>query len=78
MPITKSLTSTDNIRRVLYTCMVEDGDYKALLNELLAVIHRDGGQYTDLAGFAVSVEDAVTNVVTTRRLLAEHQQRAKR
>jgi hypothetical protein len=36
--------------------------YKWLLNEVLAVIHRDGGQYTKLSGYAVSVEDAIVNV----------------
>jgi len=44
MPTSKSSTSSE--------------DYKAMLDELLAVIHRDGGQYTVLAGYAVSVEDA--------------------
>lgn len=32
--------------------------YRELLEELLAVIHRDGGHYTDLAGLEGSVADA--------------------
>jgi hypothetical protein len=44
MPITKLSTSND--------------DYEALLLELLAVIHRDGGHYTTLAGLMTSLETA--------------------
>ena len=36
----------------------EPVDYKAWLDDLLAVIHRDGGQYTTLVGYRVSLEDA--------------------
>ncbi len=46
--------------------MENDGDFKALLQELLAVIHRDGGQYTVLTGYAVSVEDAITRITDLR------------
>lgn len=33
-------------------------DYKALLDKLLAAIHRDGGQYTILVGYELSAQDA--------------------
>lgn len=45
MPTSKSSTSSDL-------------DYEALLLELLAEIHRDGGQFTKLAGFMTSLETA--------------------
>lgn len=38
--------------------LVEKEDYKELLLNLLAVIHRDGGHYTQLAGLPTSVIDA--------------------
>jgi hypothetical protein len=37
------------------------------LDQLLAVIHRDGGQYTVLAGYADSVEDAMSRYHILRR-----------
>jgi hypothetical protein len=53
MQITKSLTSSEP-------------DYKAMLDELLAVIHRDGGQYTILVGYDLSIKDAVLKIQFTR------------
>jgi hypothetical protein len=44
-------------------------DYKALLDELLAIIHRDGGQYTILTGYDVSLCDAKYIVEDTRKKL---------
>lgn len=38
---------------------VESGNYRVLLGSLLAVCHRDGGQYSELAGLTVSVVDAL-------------------
>ncbi len=66
MPTSKSLISNNPLRRVLIESCVEGGDYKQLLIELLAVVHRDGGQYTQLAGFATSVEDAIMRVEEMR------------
>ncbi len=66
MPTSKSLISNNPLRRVLIESCVEGGDYKQLLIELLAVVHRDGGQYTQLAGFATSVEDAIIRVEEMR------------
>jgi hypothetical protein len=62
MPNSKSLTSNDESYRRLIYSLAENADYRALLIELLAVIHRDGGQYTQLTGLAVSVEDAITRI----------------
>lgn len=41
-------------------------DHKLLLDQLLAVLHRDGGQYTALAGYAVAVIDAMNNYYNLR------------
>ena len=38
---------------------VDRFDYRALLITLLAVVHRDSGQYTELAGWTCSVVDAL-------------------
>lgn len=46
----------------LVTRSVDKGDYGTLLYSLLAVCHRDGGQYTELAGLTVSVVDAMRAV----------------
>lgn len=75
MPNTKLSTSNEELRSALYAEKAAEGDYLFLLKELLAVIHRDGGQYTVLTGLATSVEDAVHAIVSTRRLLREAQQR---
>lgn len=53
--------------RNLITRMVNKEDYKGLLGHLLAVIHRDGGQYTELAGLHVSLEDAFAKVFELHR-----------
>lgn len=66
MPTSKSLISNNPLRRLFIDQCVEGGDYKQLLIELLAVVHRDGGQYTQLAGFATSVEDAIARVEEMR------------
>ena len=50
--------------------LVTDADYRSLLIELLAVIHRDGGQYTNLAGLAVSFVDAEAKVINDRKKLS--------
>lgn len=42
-----------------------DVDYKALLEELLAAIHRDGGQFTKLAGLMTSLQEAHKKVEST-------------
>jgi hypothetical protein len=41
-------------------------EYEAHLDELLAVIHRDGGQYTVLAGREASIIDATAKVKAMR------------
>jgi hypothetical protein len=54
MPTSKSSTSSEP-------------DYKKMLDELLAVVHRDGGQYTILAGYDVSSSDACRMVAELYR-----------
>ncbi len=39
--------------------LVRHGDHESLLKDLLAVIHRDGGHYTERHGLAKSVQDAM-------------------
>ena len=39
--------------------------YKAHLDAVLAAAHRDGGQYTILAGYQASVADAVVTITAT-------------
>jgi hypothetical protein len=46
----------------LIDMLVEDKNYEALLKELLAVVHRDNGQYYLLAGPSVAVIDGILNV----------------
>lgn len=46
------------------------GDYRLMLEELLAEIHRDGGQYTKLVGLKASLEDAHKKVRDNRRKLS--------
>ena len=41
---------------------------EALVRELLAVIHRDGGQYTETHGIARATADAVQRVLRERSL----------
>jgi hypothetical protein len=53
MQITKSSTSNEP-------------NYKAMLDELLAVVHRDGGQYTILVGYDLSIKDAVLKIQFAR------------
>lgn len=71
MPNSKSSTSSDALRRSYLEKRAAEGDYQTLLYDLLAVIHRDGGHYTALAGLAVSVEDAMELVCVTRSELLE-------
>lgn len=65
MPTSKSSTSSepcDGRGEACIGCADCNGRgasiYKAMLDDLLSTIHRDGGQYTVLTGYAVSVEDA--------------------
>jgi hypothetical protein len=44
----------------------EPVDYKAWLDDLLAVIHRDGGQYTILTGYLISLKDAHSKIFALR------------
>lgn len=46
---------------------LSNDDYKFLLEELLAEIHRDGGQFTKLAGLMVSLEEAHKKIVAMRK-----------
>lgn len=61
MPTSKSLTSSD-IKE-----LVDKGDYKSLLDAVLAAANRDGGQYTILAGYHASVEVALYSIPETYR-----------
>lgn len=78
MPTSKSSTSSDGVRCRHFHELAANEDYRALLCELLARIHRDGGQYTQLAGFAVSFEDADLKVAELHNELAELRYRLKR
>lgn len=50
--------------------MQEERDmYKKLLEELLAEIHRDGGQFTKLAGLMTSLEEGHKKVINMRKKL---------
>lgn len=59
MPTMKSSTLIEPTYKALLQKLAAEGDYLSLLNELLAVIHRDGGHYTILVGVPASVEDAM-------------------
>jgi len=70
-PTSKSSTSIDGNYQKLIQQLVASEDWRALLIELLAVAHRDGGQYTQLAGVAVSMEDAINRLNYERQELAK-------
>lgn len=72
MPISKSSTSIDHTYRLLIMEKADRHHYKWLLDELLALIHRDGGQYTALSGYAVSVEDAICSIHALHRIRLKH------
>lgn len=63
MPSSRSLTSSKGgigdaqIRHIRK--LAAEGDHLSLLRDLLAIIHRDGGHYTELAGLDYSVIDAI-------------------
>lgn len=68
MPTSKSLTSNDVLLDpVVYEAIANDGDYRALLHNLLSAVHRDGGQYTLLVGDALATHDAVRVVLELYR-----------
>lgn len=56
-PTTKLSTWNDGYRDFLKG-KLEKGDFECILKELLAVIHRDGGHYTLLAGLETSILEA--------------------
>lgn len=69
-PSSKSSTSSDELRsRYIADCLAR-GDHKALLLDLLAIIHRDGGHYTELVGLQASIEDAEKKVPLAYRKIA--------
>ena len=53
-----------------------DKDYEHLLNELLAIIHRDGGHYVQEHGIEKAVEDAINIINKERAVITYHRQRA--
>ncbi len=75
MPSSRS--STSNSRLSYFQALVANEDYKALLVEVLSYLHRDGGQYTALAGYAVSVEDGIKNYLELRTQLTDLKFRLK-
>ena len=75
MQSSKSSTSIDEARRAYIIGRVNAHDYLTLLRDLLAIIHRDGGQYTAIAGLAVSVEDAMSRYCTLLSDLREARKR---
>lgn len=79
MPNTKSSTSSrhDPQRLDCIQRFIVAEDYKGLLRELLAVIHRDGGHYTDLVGLDLSVFDAEQKVYAYRAAIRELTQKKK-
>ena len=66
MPTSKSSTSSLDAHALSYRSIVHERldqkDYRWLLGELLAVIHRDGGHYTAIAGEEVSFLDAMEHI----------------
>lgn len=72
MPSTKPSTSSRYCKACVsvagksHTCGLFDADYKLLLEELLAEIHRDGGQFTKLAGLMTSLQEAHKIVIEQR------------
>lgn len=70
MPSSGSSTSSkrdvsrymDDLLRATVDGWCRDHNYQALLYELLAYVHRDGGQYTALAGLPTSFVDALRMV----------------
>ena len=72
MPTSKSSTSSSIIQQ-----LAKVGDHSTLLVELLATVHRDGGQYTTLVGLACSVEDAIEKVFELYRVNAALNYRIK-
>ncbi|HVI72778.1 MAG TPA: hypothetical protein VM656_14990 [Pyrinomonadaceae bacterium] len=73
MPTSKSSTLSEDapFYRAYLKQKEVAGDYKALLDQLLAYVHRDGGQYTQLTGYATSVEDGIDIVLKTREELRD-------
>ena len=72
MPSSKSSTSSEKeneLRKAAYKRWAEEKNYEALLTDLLAEVHRDGGQYTTLTGYAVSSYDAIEKLRSMRRKL---------
>lgn len=67
MQITKLSTLTEGYDIEMQSAVSRSAAYKALLLELLAVIHRDGGQYTTLAGLMTSLQTAHNSVNELRR-----------
>jgi hypothetical protein len=63
MPTSKSSTSNE--------------DYKQLLDRVLAAAHRDGGQYTLIAGYDVSAEEACLQIRELYRKCAALQARIR-
>lgn len=60
---------------------VKEENYEALLKEILAVCHRDGGHYTILSGYSVSVLDAIVfvqDLIRENRELKDHVARNKK
>jgi len=77
MQTSKSSISIDARYHKLIHQLVEAQDYRALLIEVLAAVHRDGGQYTQLAGLSASVEDAINRLTYERRELARLRREAR-
>jgi FPC/CPF motif-containing protein YcgG len=66
MPTSKSSTWIDERYRQLIRQLTDAEDYRSLLVEVLAAIHRDGGQYTQFVGIVTSVEDALNRLTAQR------------
>lgn len=59
MPTSKSSTSSEQLEYTINSLTQERDYYKEKLDQLLNAVHRDGGQYTTLAGLQVSHVDAL-------------------
>jgi len=51
--------------------------YKHLLQNILAIIHRDGGHYTQAHGIEKSIEDAINKIAEERLQLEIYKSSAK-
>lgn len=60
----------EQLRAALTKALADGAMHKRLLEELLAEIHRDGGQFTKLAGLMTSLSEAHKVVMLQRKKIS--------